>query len=113
MTGARDNLRKLDAQDGSPSVLGVEGVISALNEHFGGTKSSELVSKAAPISSLSPVSRPSYACTVAPTISKVAVRIKVDGADKSKPGQLLRKVQDYISGESAEKQMRNNNTEVF
>ena len=57
--------------------------------------------------------RPTYASIVAPPATKAAVRIRVEGANKMQPAELLNKAKLHINGAYAVRQLRSNDTEVF
>ena len=55
----------------------------------------------------------SYASVVAPQMTKIAVRIIIDGAQNLQPQELPSKAQQHIQGAYAISQMRSTDTEVF
>lgn len=58
-------------------------------------------------------SKPSYATVAAAAPAKTAVRIRVSGAEKMQPEQLLSLAKQHIHGAYAVKQMRSHDTEVY
>ena len=73
----------------------------------------EPVRKTAPQSTQGMGGRPTYASVVAPPATKAAVRIRIQGADKMQPAELLNKAKTHIEGAYAVRQLRSNDTEVF
>lgn len=54
-----------------------------------------------------------YASVVAPKITKTAVCIRIDEADKLQPEELLSKVKEHIQSPYAIRKMCSKETEVF
>lgn len=73
----------------------------------------EPVRKMAPLSTQGMGGRRTYALVVAPPATKAAVRIRVEGADKIQPAELLNKAKIHIEAAYAVRQLRRKDTEVF
>ena len=69
--------------------------------------------QAAPVVSSGKPQPRTYASVVAPQMTKTAVRIRIDGANKLQLEKLLSKTKEHIQGAHAIRQMRSNDTEVF
>ena len=54
-----------------------------------------------------------YASVVVQQISKTAVRVRIDGADKLWPEELLSRAKEHIDGAYAVRLMRSNDTENY
>nr|ABW72068.1 hypothetical protein [Blumeria hordei] len=73
----------------------------------------EHVRKTAPQSTLGMGGRTMYASVVAPPATKAAVRIRMEGSEKTQTAELLNKAKKKIEGAYAVRQLRSNDTEVF